>query len=213
VPALLISSAFPLLARAARDDQARLGYALQRLFEVSLIAGALFALATSVGAPVAVDIIGGSGYHPAAAALRIQGGAMLFSFLLATWGFALISLHRHRALLAANALAFAVSAAVTLALAPSHGAKGAAIATLAGEGVLAAAYLVALVRARPDLRPDLRVVPKVVVAAGAAIAVAVVSGLPALPATLVAGVVYAAAILALRAVPDELIELIPRRRG
>ena len=34
VPAMLVTAAFPILARAARDDAARLRYALQKLFEV-----------------------------------------------------------------------------------------------------------------------------------------------------------------------------------
>ena len=34
VPGLLVGAAFPIFARAARDDHARLGYALGRVFEV-----------------------------------------------------------------------------------------------------------------------------------------------------------------------------------
>ena len=41
VPWLLVASAFPILARAARDDQDRLRYALQRLFDGALVAGRL----------------------------------------------------------------------------------------------------------------------------------------------------------------------------
>src|ERR671910_3007867 len=39
VPALLVGAVFPILARAAHDDLARLQYASQRVFEASLIAG------------------------------------------------------------------------------------------------------------------------------------------------------------------------------
>ena len=40
IPTLLVTSAFPILARAARDDHERLAYALQRLWDISLIVGA-----------------------------------------------------------------------------------------------------------------------------------------------------------------------------
>jgi hypothetical protein len=43
------------------------------------------------------------------------------------------------------------------------------------------------------------------------VAAAVVSGLPALPASVVAAVVYAIVVLCTRALPDELRDLLPRR--
>jgi hypothetical protein len=76
--------------------------------------------------------------------------------------------------------------------------------------VLPLLYLVAILRVRPDLRPRLAVVPKVLVAAGVAAVVALVPGLPSLPATVVAAVIYIALLLALRAVPDEVIDALPR---
>ena len=39
VPQLLVGSAFPILARAARDDRDRLDYSLGKLFDVCLILG------------------------------------------------------------------------------------------------------------------------------------------------------------------------------
>ncbi len=39
VPGLLVSGALPLIARAARNDRERLAYAMQRIFEVSLLLG------------------------------------------------------------------------------------------------------------------------------------------------------------------------------
>ena len=39
IPWLLVSAGFPILVRAARDDEERLRYALQRLFEVSVVFG------------------------------------------------------------------------------------------------------------------------------------------------------------------------------
>jgi O-antigen/teichoic acid export membrane protein len=73
VPALLASSAFPIFARAARDDHERLGYALSRVFDVSVIVGAWVAVSTAVGAPLAIAIIGGPKFQPAVSVLAIQG--------------------------------------------------------------------------------------------------------------------------------------------
>ena len=56
VPSLLVASAFPILARAARDDRERLRYALQRLWDASLVIGAGAAVLTAVGAPVAIAV-------------------------------------------------------------------------------------------------------------------------------------------------------------
>jgi O-antigen/teichoic acid export membrane protein len=211
VPGLLITTAFPLLARAARDDRERLRYALQRLFETSLVLGAAFALATVIGAPVAIDVVAGEGFETAVDVLRVQGFAMLASFLLATWGFALISLHLHRELLLANLSALVVSATLVLVLGSAEGARGAAWATLAGESVLAAGYLFGLVRGRRELLPSTRMLPRVAIAAAGGAAV-VVAGLPALPATLAALAVFTVLALALQAVPDELIAWLRDRR-
>jgi len=209
VAGLLVSTAFPLLSRAARDDHERLAYALQRLFEVSLIVGAGLSLMTVIGAPIAIDVIAGSGFHPAVGVLRIQGIAMFASFLLANWGFALISLRRHRALLVSNLIALVASLGLVLALAPSHGARGAAWGTVAGEAALAAGYLWALVRVNPRLRPELRVAAKVALAVAGASAVALIPGLPSVALVLAAAAAYAAIVVATRAIPQEITERLP----
>jgi O-antigen/teichoic acid export membrane protein len=213
VSGLFATSALPVLARAARDDEARLGYAIQRLFEVAVIVGMLCALATVLGARVAIGVIAGlPKYEPAVAVLRIQGLAMLASFVLMTWSFALISLRLHRAVLLANGLALVTSLGLTLALAPAHGARGAAWSTLAGETLLAIAYLVGLVRHRSTLRPKFTILAKVIPAALAALAIGLVVPASDLVATLVASGVYLLLVLVLRAVPAELHEFV-RKRG
>jgi O-antigen/teichoic acid export membrane protein len=211
VAGLLVSVAFPVLSRAARDDHERLRYALQRLFEVSVIVGTWGALGTVLGAPVAIDVVAGSDFDPAVPTLQIQGAAVFASFLLATWGFALISLHRHAALLLANAVALVLSVGFSLALVPEMGAKGAAVTTVIGETGLALAYIVALVRHSPELRPRLAVLAKVVPAGLLGLAAGLVPGLDPLPSVVVASVVYAAAILGLRALPQELLDAVPHR--
>jgi O-antigen/teichoic acid export membrane protein len=211
VPGLVVSTAFPLLSRAARDDEARLAYAIDRLFATTVVGGGLVGLALFVGAPVALDVVAGPGFEGAVPALRLQSWALLASFVLAPAAFALLSLRLHRQIAAANLLALATSAALTLALAPDEGATGAGVATLVGESVLMLATLGLLVRARPDLRPQLGVVVKAAAALGAGVGAALLSGLPALPATILAVAVYTPLVLATRAVPAELRDLVPWR--
>ena len=63
------------------------------------------------------------------------------TFVLAGWAYALLAMKRYKEVLLANLIAFLVSCAATLALASSHGAVGAAVATVCGETVLAVGSL------------------------------------------------------------------------
>jgi O-antigen/teichoic acid export membrane protein len=211
VPGLVVASAFPILARAARDDRSRLSYAVQRLFDVSLAFGAGMALALVVGAEIAIDVVAGAEFEPSVDVLRILGAALLATFLLATWSYALLALARYRALVIVNAIALVVSAALTLTLGPTLGAEGAAIATLCGESALALAAGIAVVRAHRDLRLSLQALPPTLVAAAAGAALALVPGLPDLARVALASVGYGAVLAALGGVPAELREAIAGR--
>ncbi len=209
VPGLLVGGAFPLLARTARNDRERLAYAMQRIFEVSLILGAATALGIFAGAPFIISVIAGPKYAAAAGALRILGIALSASFMVAGWGFALLSTERYRGLLTVNAAAFLVSASLTLILGPAHGAQGVAAAMLCSETTLALGCLFALVRGRPELRPRLTIVPKVLLAAAPAAVLALALPLPSVWKTIIVLAVYGLLIAATRATPREIIELIP----
>lgn len=211
VPWILASSAFPVLARASHNDADRLRYATQRLFETALVAGGLFAVAIAVGAPFALAVIGGAKLDPAVPTLRILAAGVPFTFLIATWAFTLLSLHRTRALVVANGLAVLVALALTGLLVPTHGARGAAITTAALEITLATAYGVALTRSRRELRPRLTTLPRVLLASGAALAVGFLLPVPVVPATLLALAVYTTLALALGAVPAEIADALRKR--
>jgi len=211
VPGLLVSGALPLLARAARDDRERLSYALQRIFEVSLILGVAAALALLAGAHVIIAVVAGGEYSAAGGVLQIQGLALIASFALAGWSFALLSLKRYNALLLVNLAAFAVSCSLTVVLARSDGAQGAALATVCGESVLALGSLLALVRGHRELRPKPSIVLKVSLAAAPGAAIALLVGASSLLRAVLALAAYALAIVLARAVPPELLELLPAR--
>jgi O-antigen/teichoic acid export membrane protein len=203
LPWILVSSGFPILARAARDDADRFSYALQRLFQVCSIIGVGIALGLGVGAQFAIDVVAGPGFDPSVPVLQILSLALVTSFLVATWSFALLSLRMYRALLASNAIAAAVAVVGTLVLVPLIDAEGAAAATVGAEAALAIAYAITLSRARPDLRPALDFVPKLGLAVGAALLVAVLVPLPSVALAALSGGVYLAVLLALRAIPPE----------
>lgn len=209
VPGLIVAVALPVLARAARDDRERLRYGMQKLFEVSVLLGVASVLGLVFGAAFIIEVIAGPQFAEAASVLRIQAFALPAAFLLATWGFGLLSLHRHRALLVSNLLALLLSAILVTSLASTLGARGSAISMVTCETFVAVAYLVALLRGHPDLVPRLGVVWKTLLAAVPAAAVAFVSGAPSLVQAIIALAIFSVLALAFRAVPRELADLLP----
>jgi O-antigen/teichoic acid export membrane protein len=213
VPVLLVSTAFPVLSRAAGEDAERFRYATHRLFDISLIVGVWFALSTAIAAAPAIELIAGSEFSPSIPVLQIQSASLLATFLAGASGYALLALRRHAALLVVNALALALAVTLTLILAPSHGAKGAAIAMTVSEFVLVALQIAALMRYRRELRPQLTFVPRVALAAAAAASIAFVPGLPALAALAVSTLVFFALLFVLRGVPPEVLDALRNRIG
>jgi O-antigen/teichoic acid export membrane protein len=205
VPALLVGSAFPILARAARDDHARLAYANQRLWDISLIVGSGIALATLVGAPLAIDLIAGSQFNASVDVLRVQAFALIPSFVMVVWGIALLALARFRGILVANVVAFVASAITTLALAPSYGAFGASFATLAGDTCLAVSYGIVLMRRNPEFRVSLALVPRVALAYGIGMCALLLPSSTSVR-LVAATATYLAALVAFRAIPREIWE-------
>jgi O-antigen/teichoic acid export membrane protein len=210
VPALLVGAAFPILARAARDDQARLRYALGRLTEVALIGGTLMALCLVLGAGFFMDVIGGDQADPSVPVLRIQGPALIATFLAATYQFGLLSLRNHKALLGVNAAALVTSVGLTVALVGPYGAQGAAVATLAAEVVLAAGSLAFLSRTAVGTVLPGPTVGKVAVAAALACSV-LLAPLPEVARAALGAALYLATLLVLRAFPAELLDVLPPR--
>jgi O-antigen/teichoic acid export membrane protein len=211
LPWMLVSAGFPILARAARDDEERLAYALQRIFEVAAVLGVFIAMGLAVAAPLAIEVVAGPDFDASVPVLRIQAAGLLTSFLMVTWTYALLSLKLYRPLLLANAGAATAAVVGTLALSPPLGAEGAALATVLAELVLALLALVGLTRHRPVLRPHVGVLAKVAVALAAGVAVALLVPAPPLVLSILAGAVYAAVALALRAVPSEAFSALLRR--
>jgi O-antigen/teichoic acid export membrane protein len=203
VPQLLVGAAFPIFSRAARDDRERLRYAVQRSFEGALILGVWTSVALVTGADLAIDVVAGPDFAPAADVLRVQAAALLLAFVNAVLGYALLSLGKYRALLVMAGAALFVVAVLTPILGSEHGAVGGALATVAGEAVVAAGGVLAL-RLQTDLRLSWGSAARIAAAGLIALTVPLL-GLPDVIGVLLVTVVFAVALFALRAVPDELL--------
>jgi O-antigen/teichoic acid export membrane protein len=215
VPSLLVGTMLPILARAARDDRDRHRYALERLYEATLVVGAGFGLAVVLGAQFAVELLAGKGSEASVPVLQIQAAALAASFVGATWQYGLLSLSKHRALLWSSAIPLVVSAGLTLLLVPSMEAQGAAIAVTSGELILAALGLALLLHHQPQLRFGLGMATKVAVATGLGAAVLLVPSLSSLVRTILGAAIYLGALAAMRAIPPEIAGAFTgwRRRG
>jgi O-antigen/teichoic acid export membrane protein len=212
VPWILAASGLPILARAARDDSARLSYAVQRLFEVGLILGLWMSASTIVGAKLGIDVVAGAEFHASIGVLEIQGLAIVTSFIAAILGFALLSLRQYRQLLRANALAVLVVTVLSFILIPAYGARGAAVAPTVAEACLGLAYAVSLARSKAHLRLSLRVVPGLAV--GLCVSLAVAYALPVsseLIRLLALAVVYFPLLYVLKVIPVEVVGALVRR--
>jgi O-antigen/teichoic acid export membrane protein len=213
IPGLVIGAAFPILARAQRDDRARFDYASGRIFELALLAGVWLVLCLEVGAEFAIHVLAAHKADPAIVVLRIQGAAVLATFVAVACGFPLLTLRRYRAVLLSNLLALAISASLTLALAPSLGARGAALATLIAEFGLALSQAVMLRRAAGGIVLPLTTVGAAAAAGGAAVTVGVLLPVHPLIGIVVASAVYFGVLQLLGRFPPEVAEILSARRG
>jgi O-antigen/teichoic acid export membrane protein len=210
-PWLLASAGFPILARAARDDTDRLKYGLQKLFEVSLLVGVGVVVIGVAGSRFAIDLVAGRDFHESIGVLQILICSMVMTFLVATWSSALLSLSEYKRILWANLGALLTTTVLSFALVPGLGPSGAAIATVAAETVLAFGYLIAIARHDRTLVPSFAIVAKLLPPAAVAAAAGLLLGLPSVVEAFLCGGIYLAGVLALRAVPPEVIDALLRR--
>jgi O-antigen/teichoic acid export membrane protein len=213
VPGLLVGSALPIFAHAAGRDNERLGYGLGRVFEVALIVGSWVAVSTAVGAPLAIAIVGGPKFAPAAPVLAVQGIALGAMFVSQVWANGLLGLGVYRVILVVNLAGLVFTAALVAPLVLLDGAQGAAIGTAIGEVALALADCLAVIHRRPQLRPSLRIVPGVALAAALGLAPLALTGIPVIVRLLISTALFGGAVLVTHAYPRELVELVPGLRA
>jgi O-antigen/teichoic acid export membrane protein len=212
LPTLIIGVALPLLAAAARDDRARLRYAIDGLSRGAVIVGVLLVLVTVRAAEPVMTVIGGHDFRPAGAVLRIHVGAILFLALYEIWSSSLLALNRQRDLIRTNVIALAGLAVFSAILVPMFGAQGGAAAGVLGDALLAGlVYL----RLRP-VAGTVMVTPsfmlRVLIAAAVAVVPLVVDALPALVAAALSGLAFLGVGQLVGMIPPEIhVALDPRR--
>ena len=212
VPALVATGTVPVLARAGRNESAQLSYVLRRYLETSMIGGLGLALVIAAGSELIIAIVAGPRFHGAVRVLEIQSFALIATFTASACSFGLLALHRYGRLLLANASALVVMVIATILLARAHGAMGAAVASICGEATVAMLMLVGIVQARRECWLGIGFVLKLALAAACALPLVVEPWLnPLLRATAVA-VIYAAVIVATRAIPGEVLDAQPLHR-
>jgi O-antigen/teichoic acid export membrane protein len=208
LPWLLVTSAWPILVRAARDDTDRLRYALNRLIEGSLLLGGWISLLLVTGGPFAAHVLGGHKYPGAGEVMRILGVGIGATFLVALFAFAMLSLHMFRQMIVINTVILALSIVLSVLLIPAHGARGGAAVTVTLEFTLAATYAITLFACHPELRPALGRTARILLALGVAFAVALVAPVSSLLCAVIGTAVLALAVALLRAAPPELLEAV-----
>ena len=210
MPILIASVALPLLSVAARDDPARLRYAVEGLGEGAVIAGVLVVLVTIRAAEPVMALIGGPHFKPSGAVLRIQVVALLFIALYQIWTVALVALGHQRELIRTNLAALLGVAIFAALLVPPLGAKGGALASVLGDAVLASLIFWRLRAAGSGVGLRLGFLARVAAAAAVASIVLLVPGLPDLVAAALAGGVFVAVGHVIGMVPEEVWAAFPR---
>jgi len=204
IPILVAGVALPLLAAAARDDRARLRYAVKGLGEGAVVGGVLAVLVAVRAAEPVMAILGGPAFRPAGAVLRIQVGALLFIALYQIWTVSLVALGRQRELILANALGLLGVAAFAAVLVPLFGARGGAGASVLGDALLACLIYWRLRASAGRVMVSIGFLGRVAAAAAVASGALLIPGLPDFVAAALAGLLFLGVGQLIGMLPDEL---------
>ena len=210
LPPLLVGVAIPLLAVAGADDLPRLRYALQGLTQVSVTAAVGVALVVSTLAEPALRLLYGEEYVGATEMLQLQIWALAPLAAGSALSLGLLSLRRQRDIALANGVAVVLVLGAGVPLVAAYEGVGAAVAALVAESALFLAILGLLARAEQRVTPafSFAVRPLVALAAGAA---TLLLPLPDWVDGVVAGAVFVAVALVVRAFPPEVLEALRKR--
>jgi O-antigen/teichoic acid export membrane protein len=211
ISVLVAGVSLPLLAAAARDDRARLRYAIEGLSEGAVIAGVLVVLVTVRAAEPVMAIIGGPAFRHSGAVLRIQVGALLFVALYQVWTVSLVALARQRELILTNAVALVGVAVFAAVLVPRFGAQGGAAASVLGDALLACLIYWRLRASVGRVVVRIGFLARVVAAAAVASVPLLLPGLPDFLAAALAGVLFLGVGQLIGMLPRELRDALGRR--
>jgi O-antigen/teichoic acid export membrane protein len=168
LPAIVMTSVFPLLSRYLRENRGLARRTLDATADLFVAVGVPLAAGGLVVAPQLVRLIGGDEFEGAADTLRILLFAGALAFVSGLFGMALIAGDRQRSALRLAVAALAFNVPLNFALVPSLGIDAAAAVAVASELLLVLGGGL-LVRRELDVAPRLRILWKAL-AAGAAMA-------------------------------------------
>ncbi|MGE3269697.1 MAG: oligosaccharide flippase family protein, partial [Chloroflexota bacterium] len=204
IPASFVLALFPLLSRHAFTDRERMARLSETGVKVLLALAFPIAVGTTLLAEPIILLLAGPSYLPqSATALQILIWYLPISFVNGLLQYVLIAVNRQRTLSVAFAVGVVFNVAANLALIPAFGYLAAAVITVASEIVLLVPFFW-VARAEAGSLNVLRVAWRPGVAALIMAApVWLLSAWSTLAAIAVGALVYAVALLAVRAVTPE----------
>ena len=173
LPAIVMTSVFPLLARYLEESRELAARTVDAAGDLFVAVGAPIAAGGLVVAPDLVRLLGGEEFAGAADPLRLLLFSVALAFVSGLFGHALIAGGRQRSALRLGVSALVFNLVLNVALVPPFGIEAAAAVALASEVLLVAGGLI-LVRRDLGLNPRFRLLWR---AAAAAAAMAVVLAL------------------------------------
>jgi O-antigen/teichoic acid export membrane protein len=205
VPAVLMTSVFPLLSRYVEESEERARRLLQAASDVLWSLGLPLAAGGIVLAPGIVELAGGSSFAAAAEPLRLLLPAGALAYVNGLFGYALIAKNRQRDALWLNVVGLVLNLSLNFALVPRYGIVAAAAVTLGCEVViLGGSWFL--------MRTHYRFFPSLVVAGKALLAALVMAGAliplrdgPVVPLVALGAVIYGAVLYALGGIDRDLL--------
>jgi O-antigen/teichoic acid export membrane protein len=164
LPAIVMTSVFPLLSRYLRENRDLARRALDATADLFVALGVPIAAGGLVVAPQLVRLIGGDDFEGAADTLRILLFAGALAFVSGLFGMALIAGDRQRSALRLALAALVLNVPLNFALVPSLGIDAAASVAVASELLLVLGGAL-LVRRDLGIAPRLRLLWRAVAAA------------------------------------------------
>ena len=166
LPAIVMTSVFPLLSRYLRESRELARRTIDAAADLFVALGVPLAAGGLVVAPQLVRLIGGDDFEGAADTLRILLFAGALAFVSGLFGMALIAGDRQRSALRLALAALALNVPLNFALVPSLGIDAAAAVAVASELLLVVGGGAAGA-ARAGLAPRLRMLWRAAAAAAA----------------------------------------------
>ena len=215
LPGSVTTTMMPVIARTLGDRPAQARRLVQRTAEYLAIASLPALAFTIVAAGPTVELLFGPDFEAAAPALPILMGAFVFVSLGYLTGNLIVVLGLQRKLIAIAATGLVVNVALNVVLIPAYGFLAAAWVTLATEVVvfgLAARLVLRGLGHRPDVSRLLRACAAAA-GMGGLVLVGRAVGAPIEVLLVLAPVVYAALLFALRALTGQEVRSVLRREA